>query len=208
MDSTSFSCPTDMVHGIQAVMNGEYDVPVKFAKPPLIVDIGANVGGFTVWASRRWKGAKLVCYEPIPDNFAMLKANVEAFKIDAELINAAVVHGMPGVMFRGLNNCGECSFFDLGEQRTWAKRVKVETVAPSSVPKCDILKIDTEGCELMILEGYKHQPRIVLLEWHSIQDRKLLKELLIAKGYRLLEETPFCAERGIQKFILDAKTVS
>jgi hypothetical protein len=139
----------------------------------------------------------------------MLKQNVDAFKIDADLINAAVVsRGMPGVMFRGLNNCGECSFFDLGEQRTWGCPVKVETVEPSQVPKCDILKLDTEGCELMILQNYKHLPRVVLLEWHSINDRKSLKKLLTAKGYRLTEETPFCAERGIQKFLLDAKTVS
>jgi FkbM family methyltransferase len=39
----------------------------------VILDIGANVGSFAAWALKRWPGAHVYCYEPLPNNFALLK---------------------------------------------------------------------------------------------------------------------------------------
>eukprot|EP00913_Durusdinium_trenchii_P033943 g31773.t1 len=33
---------------------------------PLIIDVGANVGMFALWALERWKGSRLICIEPLP----------------------------------------------------------------------------------------------------------------------------------------------
>src|SRR5262245_18916690 len=46
-------------------------------------------------------------------------------------------------------NCGEASFYDIGEQST--ATVEVETKAPEVLPKAQIVKIDTEGSEVDIL---------------------------------------------------------
>ena len=48
-------------------------------------------------------------------------------------------------LYLGLNNCGEASFYDIGEQSPTF--VEVETKAPSVLPRAHIIKIDTEGSE-------------------------------------------------------------
>ena len=42
------------------------------ATRPVILDIGANVGSFAAWALKRWPGAHVHCYEPLPDNMLVL----------------------------------------------------------------------------------------------------------------------------------------
>jgi len=43
------NCPPTMLSHVRKVLAGEYDVPYQAAKP-VILDIGANVGSFAVWA--------------------------------------------------------------------------------------------------------------------------------------------------------------
>ena len=43
---------------------------------PTVVDIGANVGVFAVWAARRLGASRLVAVEPSPTSCAQLRANL------------------------------------------------------------------------------------------------------------------------------------
>ena len=52
-------------------------------------------------------------------------------------------------LYLGRNNCGEASFYDVGEQSTRPSRSRRR--APSVLPKAQIVKIDTEGSEIDIL---------------------------------------------------------
>ena len=68
-----------MRHHVQKVLDGEYEVPYE-AILPVILDIGANVGSFAAWALKRWPGCHVHCYEPLPDNFVLLKKNLGSLK--------------------------------------------------------------------------------------------------------------------------------
>jgi hypothetical protein len=70
--------PATMGSHVQKVLGGEYDIPYR-ANRPVILDIGANVGSFAAWALKRWPGAHVHCYEPPPDNFALLTRNLGQF---------------------------------------------------------------------------------------------------------------------------------
>ncbi|MFF7534928.1 FkbM family methyltransferase [Streptomyces bobili] len=48
-----------------------WDVPAK----PVILDIGANIGLFTLFAMERWPDAKVFAFEPAPDVFDALQRN-------------------------------------------------------------------------------------------------------------------------------------
>ena len=158
--------PTTMLDHIQKVLAGEYEVPYQ-ATRPAILDIGANVGSFAAWALQHWPGCHVHCYEPLPDNFALLKKNLESVEVKSvSLYNFAVGNPELTRLHLGRNICGEASFYDIGEQA--AAFVEVETKPPSALPKAHILKIDTEGSEVDILERLgSFDYDVILLEYHS-----------------------------------------
>lgn len=119
----------------------------------LWLDIGAHIGAFTCYAAS--KGAEVISFEPIPDNFTLLKENVTLnhFENLVQLHKKAVgIEDTLIVLFIDRNNFGNCSVYPRGLQET----IMVPTI-PASVlnfhnPTWDIcLKIDTEGCEYDIL---------------------------------------------------------
>jgi FkbM family methyltransferase len=197
-------CPEDMRIGAQLILNGEYDVPVNFRKPPVICDIGANVGSFALWASKRWPGCTLHCYEPMPANFYYLRRNVANLKLNVTVYTVAVTTGNFRMMYVGQNNCGECSFYNLGEQQL-DKLVDVFTCHPKQLPACDILKLDTEGCELDILKALKQYPPVIVFEYHRDSDRVDIDALLTKRGYRILQLRSPCLHRGTVKYVFIEK---
>src|SRR4051812_48177 len=54
-------CPSAMVPHLQKIANGEYEIPYEHPNP-VILDLGANVGGFAAWASQRWPRSVIHCY--------------------------------------------------------------------------------------------------------------------------------------------------
>lgn len=191
------------------VLDGCYDVPFNPKKRPTILDIGANIGAFASWASARWPGCKLHCYEPDPKNFALLAKTVDAIRSESKstvYVRRAAVLDRDGTLplHRGLHNCGEHSLFDVGEQS--AESVDVPVIDARSLPKADILKLDTEGAELPILNALKKGGRLksfsaVMLEYHSEADRFAITSLLNSAGFGLYASKSRCPGRGEMKFL-------
>jgi 31-O-methyltransferase len=53
---------------------------VSISAGDVVVDVGANIGVFTLYAAKQ--GAQLYAYEPIPPTYAVLQQNVEAHGLD------------------------------------------------------------------------------------------------------------------------------
>ncbi len=64
-----------MESSLREVLEGEYDAPY-FGDGLTIVDVGANVGSFSLWADLRWPRSTIHAYEPNPSTFDMLVRNV------------------------------------------------------------------------------------------------------------------------------------
>jgi FkbM family methyltransferase len=170
-------CPPSMLPHAQKVLRGEYDLAYEHPGP-VIVDIGANIGSFALWAVGRWPGCQLHCYEPLPANFDLLRQNLAHLPPASVSLHPFAI-GHPGRrrLFLGKNNCGEASFFNLGEQAS--THVDVDARAPDVLPRPHILKIDAEGSEIEILSGLgRIECDIVLLEYHSESNRRKVDELL------------------------------
>ncbi|GAA4834594.1 FkbM family methyltransferase [Kitasatospora terrestris] len=45
---------------------------------PVIVDVGANIGMFSLFAAQRWPGARVFSFEPVPRTFEALSRNIAA----------------------------------------------------------------------------------------------------------------------------------
>lgn len=140
---------------------------------PRVLDIGANVGLFSFFAGVRWPGAHVMAFEPHPETYALLVENVGRF---VRCLPAAVVgDGGPSVrrLLEGITS-GECSLReDLVDIRGARQRdggPVVHCLDAAELPPCDVLKVDTEGCEVQILSRYRHLGRVhvLLAEAHAI----------------------------------------
>jgi FkbM family methyltransferase len=194
----SMICPPSMLAHARKVLGGEYDLPYEHAAP-VILDIGANIGAFALWAIGRWPGCRIHCYEPLPSNFEILARNLA--HLDGRSVSLyAFAIGDPARtrLFLGRNNCGEASFFDLGEQAS--ESVEVVTRAPDVLPRANIIKIDAEGSEIDILSGLGEiDSDVVLLEYHSDARRRAADALLA--GYVLADGQVRGPHRGVLKYV-------
>lgn len=169
-----FRCPANLAPHLEKVFSGEYEIPLY--GPQIILDIGANVGAFSVWAAHRFPGSEIHAYEPNPDCFEFFERNVEHVP-GVTLYKHGI--GTPGwrVLMNGEHNLGEASLFAGGSRGTTGKHVEIRS--PQELPEATILKMDVEGAELEILSviaGRKFAA--VLLEYHCEELRRECDALL------------------------------
>ena len=199
----NFKCPENMTHHLKKVFEGEYDIPVNTTKsvPGMrILDVGANCGAFTLWAYHRWPLCKIESYEPHPESFKLLKENTDTLWCVGKH-NVAV--GNPGVkiLYNGVNNLGEATLKEASGGASFTGQ-HVNVISPLEMPIADILKMDTEGCEVEILEPLidaGREFRAVMFEYHSINDRRKLDRLLM--DYVLIGSEVYTPGRGVMKYV-------
>ncbi|MGW7435564.1 amino acid adenylation domain-containing protein [Streptomyces sp. NPDC054849] len=63
---------------------------VRLAENDVVLDVGANIGLFGLWAHEQAPGIRLVAVEPNPDTLPYLRVNLELGGVDAEIVPMAV----------------------------------------------------------------------------------------------------------------------
>lgn len=140
-----------------------------------ILDIGANFGGFVVYAADRYPNAKIEAYEPTMEQYVILDKNIELNKISDRVIAYHVgVWSSEGFkkLYQynggGLNSLVYATIDELPLLRT----VEVYCLPLDfiiGVKTIDLLKIDCEGSEYEILYNCKKlsQIRRIVGEYHE-----------------------------------------
>lgn len=179
---TGLVFPGDISVDVYRILAGSYDIPyVVLKQAPRVLDIGANVGAFTYWARHKWPECKITAYEPDRDNAVIFKAN----NPDVELIEKAVYPAQTARLYRSKLNCTTHTLIPQNKEQymkgtEYEDPVEVGCIPPEELPKCDVLKLDTEGCEKEILDGYPYKPSMILLETHTEEDRRWIESRLAA----------------------------
>jgi FkbM family methyltransferase len=127
----------------------------SFVTPGMtFVDVGANVGYFTLLAASL--GARVIAYEPTPAVFARLQQNVALNGFDnVTLVNAAVAD-QPGTLalYQSPDDPEANNLFGDGDHSVEVPAVTLDDeMAERGVQKVDLLKIDAEGAEPLVLSG-------------------------------------------------------
>ena len=138
-------------------VDGDYDLPgIDWAGVRTILDVGAHVGSFTIWAARRAPGARVLAVEPNPESFALLARNIgeNGLRDRVTAVNAAVA-GTPGA---GMLELVDHSLGTrLARNGQGQVPVRIETVpnllADAGMESVDLVKIDCEGMEYEVFEG-------------------------------------------------------
>ncbi len=155
----------------------------------LFVDVGANVGSYTILAAEL--GAEVIAVEPAADTFGLLSENIALNGYPVRAVQAAAGR-----------RCGTARFTSGLDA---VNRLAVDGPAVTEVVTVDSLvgdrrvhgmKVDVEGFEIEVLHGAARalagrRIGLIQLEWNEASwsavgtDRRPVAELLAGHGYRL-----------------------
>ena len=155
----------------------------------LFVDVGANVGTYTIWAAEL--GAEVIALEPAADTFRLLEENIALNGYQVTAVRAAAG-----------DHCGTARFtsgLDAGNSLAPDGPVVTELVTVDTLigdRRVTGMKIDVEGFEIDVLRGATRaladrRIGLIQVEWNQAStlavgtDRRPIAELLAAYGYLL-----------------------
>lgn len=125
----------------------------------VVVDVGANLGYFTILSAlAEAKPAAIQAFEPDPDNYALLKENLRLNGVEAQVrATRAALTREPGegTLYRSTDNLGDHQIHsteEAGETRP-IPLLRGAQALSDVVDRIDLLKIDTQGSELAVIDG-------------------------------------------------------
>lgn len=162
----------------------------------IVVDIGAHIGCFSVFASMKATKGKVISYEPSPENYKILLKNKELNHLSNLFPHKQAVSSHKGKLKLSLpiNNHGGNSFFADSPKSTTVSTLSLSQIFTNNhLNKIDFLKIDAEGAEYDILlntpKKYLDKIDKIALEYHdyfptnhNVQELKIFLE---KNGFRV-----------------------
>jgi FkbM family methyltransferase len=188
---------------------------VKVPPNATIIDVGANIGLFAIWAAREWRPKTILAYEASPSTYEVLVENVNrhvnAGKSGgtATPVNLAVSReaGRELTLHQPPYVAGLSTILD-GKSLPWIDELRAKNelyehkvqsttisheIATRKLAAVDLLKIDVEGHFMEVLDGIAaadlSKVHNIILEAEYVEKlgytRDGLADLLRAKGYEV-----------------------
>lgn len=123
-----------------------------FTEGGTVIDIGANIGAFSIYAA--WKGAKVYAIEPEPHNLEALKRNIDLSVMMHKItICPYAISDYKGIA--KINDDGGGS--TIVDNNVLGTDIEVMTLdnffSLYHIDSVDVMKIDVEGAEYQIIMG-------------------------------------------------------
>lgn len=152
--------PPESVHAI-----------ISHMRPQRILDLGANIGLYTLSALARDPEATVIAVEPDPDNLKLLQRNVIQNNLDKSVQIVPAAAGTGAGRMRFASGKRELSHLVYDEGQDVHSGIDVDIVDVFDLARgCDLLKMDIEGGEWPILRDPRFaslDARLIVLEWHE-----------------------------------------
>lgn len=151
-----------------------------FVFPPLVIDVGANVGEWTAELLARWPRAVVIAFEPQAEAHAQLHARFGGRAAVASL--RVGLSDYPREAFLTASSHGSCvlatlhdrddadNYHGSGVALDRTEQVSLSTLDDLAPPRVHVLKIDVEGHELAVLRGGRdtlHGTDVVQFEYND-----------------------------------------
>lgn len=183
---------------VRNVMEGEYNyerTAVETVRS--LVDVGCNLGSFSLWASRVWWPLQIEsihAYDPNFEAVSIARLNTRGLPIS---FHDAAVTEKRFALFR----CAE----DWGGSRTCGETAgePVRVVHPRDLPAADCLKVDAEGVDPEVLAHYQHMATVLvcMFEYHEERDREPMEKVCMGAGLTQVRHHGSPPRQGIQIWV-------
>jgi FkbM family methyltransferase len=170
---------------------------------PVVIDIGANVGFFSLNIFSKYPQAKVIAFEPMPFNYAQLLDYHQEYKdFNWVIENKAIADHSDGITLYTSTVDGFSTMAGVFKQGGQANQINVETITLNEVidanmlHKIDLLKLDCEGSEYAIIyalpDEYLFRISLLSIETHYGNDDNENHKALVAhlkmKGMNLKDK--------------------
>ena len=188
---------TDIYAFANVWLTQEYErIGFKIDEDISVIDVGAHVGLFALYASQFCKNGKVFCYEPIKENFDLLQENIKINNLTNIVVYNKAVSGKEKKIkiFLDKDDSSAHSMFGNKNEFQEIESISIPTIIDeNNLKECNI-KLDCEGAEYEILQNipkdYFKKIKNICLEYHIINENyeelKKLKRTL-NENYFLIE---------------------
>jgi len=175
---------------IACVIRDEYGLGRELSGLRTIVDVGANVGFFSLAARHRWPRATIHAYEPNPRVFQYLRSNTSALGIEIHPEALGAQDGFTSIFDSGDSNQARTSGCEGGEIPQVTLSHAIERIGGT----VDLLKLDCEGAEWDLFQAADAWRRVrnLRMEYHLFHGETIpqLESTLQALGFKVIRLEP------------------
>lgn len=145
-----------------------------------IIDIGANIGAFGIYAAKKYFNSLVYCYEPDKINFELLRKNLKFNKIENVLFYNQAIGKSSGKVLLYSQEGKNFGTANSSTVRQGSKSIQVECttleniIKDNQISECDLLKLDCEGAEYDIIFNTSPETfskiKSISIEYHNLPE--------------------------------------
>jgi amino acid adenylation domain-containing protein/FkbM family methyltransferase len=188
---------------------------VRLREDACVLDVGANIGMFTLFVLQRAPKARIYAFEPIPPVFEALRINANLSGGEVRVFDCGLSNQSGSASFTWVkhNTLISGRYTDLLEQEQYACALRTisEVIAAEGIERVDLLKIAAQKGEMDVLEGIEGRDWAkisqVVVEVHDIEGRLgKIQGLLESQGYQQSVEQDGLLE-GTNQYMIYARRI-
>ena len=159
----------------------------------VVIDIGANIGAFSILAANLGENVTVYSYEPFSENFHLLEKNITLNGFDNRIVTFcfAVGNHIGEKVVLSKGSSGVSTIYEKSGNEVVINMITLEEVfSANNIHHCDLLKIDCEGAEYEILYSTSQdifdKIKFINMEFHEqfgTGKGRELKAFLERKGF-------------------------
>lgn len=160
VNANDFGCPANFINGGKYEEENFWILGSFIAPTTVFLDIGANLGVFSLRLAPRIKSGRIIAFEPHPKVFSLMKRSVflNGYTGVIETRNVALSDKNSEERLRvpaGHVGGGSLHIGNTGDVEEFVCKVtKLDDIVPEGLA-CDVVKLDVEGHELSVLNGMR-----------------------------------------------------